>query len=115
MNYENYERRIVETYGVALYGWPCGPTVRNPGSLEKEKLEKLFEALSDSELMPRICYWIKLSDDDLSARIASNRERMAAGEVVYKPRKKAAPKNGPKNVDIVESSDESSSGDDNEE
>jgi hypothetical protein len=32
MNYDNYEMKIVEKYGVALKGWPTGQ-VRNPGKV----------------------------------------------------------------------------------
>jgi hypothetical protein len=33
MNYNNYEVRIVEKYGVELVGWPCERGICNPGSV----------------------------------------------------------------------------------
>jgi hypothetical protein len=84
MNYENYERVIVERHSLALVGWPEGK-VRNPGSIVggQGTINQLFSALKN-----RDCHWVKLTDEELQARITANEEAEARGEQVYKRRKK---------------------------
>jgi hypothetical protein len=89
MNYNNYEGKIVEEFGVCLEGWPVGE-VRNPANVGgRANVTKLFGALKN-----KTCHWIRLTDEELRQRIDNNHERVAAGEEVYKPRraKKAATK-----------------------
>ncbi|KAI0056619.1 hypothetical protein BV25DRAFT_1832039 [Artomyces pyxidatus] len=88
MNYTNYERKIVEQYGVELQGWPVpkGPQHQNPGDLNRVSVLALRDALRAGQ-----CKWVSLSSTDLAARKASNATRQANGEQVYvepKPRKK---------------------------
>lgn len=94
MNYDNYERCIVECYGVELHGWPLPGCVCNPSKVGGVAvLNKLLQALKDST-----CRWVKLSRGELAARIARNKECEAQGEQVYKPRKKhgvSSTKTGP--------------------
>ncbi|KAH7910715.1 hypothetical protein BJ138DRAFT_1008139, partial [Hygrophoropsis aurantiaca] len=85
MNYENYERAVVERFGVALVGWPSG-RVRNPARMGgKNEVQALYDALTNET-----CRWVSLTPSQLDDRIASNnlKARAAHGEVVYKPRKK---------------------------
>ncbi|THG92537.1 hypothetical protein EW026_g8394 [Hermanssonia centrifuga] len=103
MNYINYERKIVEQHGVELQGWPCKKFV-NPGDVKgRQELEKLFHALHT-----KTCAWKPLSAGELEERQCRNRERQAAGEVIYKPRKKPAPKKGkqPKSAMFIHDSEE---------
>jgi hypothetical protein len=83
MNYENYEKRIVEYYGVELKGWPCAQFV-NPGKLRRGDLALLLVELEAGR-----CRWEKLSEAELLLRIESNHARHEAGEQVYKSRKAA--------------------------
>lgn len=93
MNYENYERAIVERYGIELKNFPGG-TVRQPGALPRSVLQALLTALEDPVELKR-CRWVSLSDGELEARIENNKERQANGDQVYKPRKKqTGPKTG---------------------
>lgn len=85
MNYENYEKNIVEVYAVAINGWTYEKSVCNPGKIgRREHLIKLLDALVKGE-----CSWVVLSDDELSERIGDNHKRQANGEQVYKSRKAA--------------------------
>ncbi len=54
MNYDNYEAKIVERYGVALVGYPC--RLVNPANLGRTDLEKVVAAFKDGT-----CRWEKLS------------------------------------------------------
>ncbi|KAG0692052.1 hypothetical protein DFH29DRAFT_1009497 [Suillus ampliporus] len=85
MNYENYEKRIVEVYAVAIDGWTYEKSVCNPGKIgRREHLINLLDAL-----VTGTCSWVALSDDEVSERISNNHKRQASGEQVYKPRKAA--------------------------
>jgi hypothetical protein len=101
MNYNNYESKIVEMFGVALIGWPAGP-VRNPGSIGgRPQVTALLEKLQSGT-----CYWTKLTEDELDQRISDNQARAAAGEPIYKPRRSRKPKG--KSAAVIEDSDEDS-------
>ena len=84
MNYDNYERKIVESLGLELIGWPSDLLpIRNPGKLGgRDRVQKLHVALTT-----KVCYWKKLSEEDRQRRIVLNTERHALGEKVYKQRK----------------------------
>jgi len=49
MNYANYERKIVEQYGVELTGWPLLGRVCNPGELNTRDAAILKKALADDQ------------------------------------------------------------------
>lgn len=83
MNYVNYEKKVVEFYGVELRGWPC-PVFKNPGNLRRDEVSLLLVELGSGG-----CRWHKLSEEELLQRILSNTARHLAGEVIYKPRKTA--------------------------
>ena len=85
MNYDNYERKIVEKYGIELIGWPNDLLpIRNPGQLSgRDRVQRLFVALTTN-----VCHWRKLSEEDRQRRIILNTERHARGEQVYKLPKK---------------------------
>ena len=101
MNYINYERKIVERLGVALHGWPFKGRVCNPSKVGgTAEVEKLLSALKDEK-----CKWVKLTAEELTARIADNKARQARGEQIYQPRR---PRTTQKAViDTEESSEES--------
>jgi hypothetical protein len=100
-NYNNYEGKIVETFGVALEGWPKG-VVQNPGSVGwRPQVTVLLKALQSST-----CHWTKLTANELDQRILDNQAQAAAGEPVYKPRRGRKPKG--KSATVVEDSDEDS-------
>ncbi|KAG2107635.1 uncharacterized protein F5147DRAFT_774080 [Suillus discolor] len=68
MNYNNYEGKIVKTYGVALENFPG--TVQNPGKIGCcEDLIKLYDLLFKGA-----CSWTKLTSDKLMEHIAKNKE-----------------------------------------
>ncbi|KAG1719408.1 hypothetical protein EDD22DRAFT_963254 [Suillus occidentalis] len=102
MNYDNYEGKIVETYGVALENFPG--TVRNPGKIgQREDLINLYDLLFKGT-----CSWTKLANDELVARIAKNKERQAHGEQIYKARKRQEKASIAKSAEMVEDTDEDS-------
>jgi hypothetical protein len=83
MDYDNYEKKIVEAYGVVLEGWPMGK-IQNPGKLGGHaEITKLLDSLQEGT-----CHWKKLTAEELRDRIKDNKERAAAGEEIYKARKK---------------------------
>ncbi|KAG2033325.1 hypothetical protein BDR03DRAFT_985086 [Suillus americanus] len=63
MNYNNYEQEIVETYSIALYGFPLG-TVQNPGKIGCRTS----------------CSWVKLTDSKHTECMKNNLECQAKGE-----------------------------------
>ncbi|KAG1724722.1 hypothetical protein EDB19DRAFT_1834054 [Suillus lakei] len=84
MNYDNYEKRIVKIYAVAIDGWTYR-NVCNPGKIGRcEHLISLLDALVTGK-----CSWIVLSEDALSEHITNNHKRQASGEQVYKACKAA--------------------------
>ncbi|KAF9240486.1 hypothetical protein BU15DRAFT_61487 [Melanogaster broomeanus] len=90
MNYNNYERAIVECY------------VRNPGSLGGHaQVQVLLNALIN-----KMCQWTKLTDNELSKRVTSNLSHHEAGEAIYKPRKKHTSRVMVRSTSTIDSSDE---------
>jgi hypothetical protein len=83
MNYENYERQIVERFGVVLIGWPLGGSICQPGKLPIDDATILRNALAREE-----CKWVKLTHAQVIARKARNSKRQENGEVVYGPPRK---------------------------
>jgi hypothetical protein len=84
MNYANYERSIVEKYGVELTGWPIHGHIRNPGELSSDD-----NAILKDALVHRRCKWRRLTPAEVSARKDSNKQREANGETVYGPTRKS--------------------------
>ncbi|TFK59522.1 hypothetical protein BDN72DRAFT_944532 [Pluteus cervinus] len=83
MNYKNYERKIVEEYGVALKNWPF-PKVKNPGEYGgRTQARELLEALANGK-----CHWILLTPEEVVARKAANKVRHVKYRDVYVDRKK---------------------------
>jgi len=114
MNYTNYERAIVEHYGVELKGWPFELLpVWNPSRIGGCKSVQLLI----NTLINETCKWMKLTEEELADRITSNHARQAAGETIYKPQKMRTKKTVEKSAAIVESSSESdeNEGDDGDE
>lgn len=100
MNYNNYEGKIVETYGVALENFPG--TIRNPGNIgRREDLINLHDLL-----LKGTCSWTKLTSDELVERIAKNKERQANGEPIYKTRKRQEKTPIAKSAEIVEDTED---------
>jgi hypothetical protein len=86
MNYTNYERAIVERFGVTLHGWPLSGHVQNPSKVGgSDNVQKLLSALQSET-----CKWVTLTDTELAKRIMNNKARQALGEEVYKPRRRRA-------------------------
>jgi hypothetical protein len=82
MNYDNYEGKIVERYGVELKGWPIGQ-IRNPSKVNtRTDLDQLAHTLAVGT-----CKWVLLTEDELIARKENNHAHAAKGAPVYKPRK----------------------------
>ncbi|KAG1729623.1 uncharacterized protein EDB91DRAFT_1252938 [Suillus paluster] len=100
MNYDNYEGKIVETYGVALENFPG--TVQNPGKIgHREDLIKLYDLLFKGT-----CSWTKLTNDELVEHVAKNKQRQAHGEQIYKARKRQEKASIAKSTEMVEDTDE---------
>ena len=108
MNYSNYERKIVESHGMELIGWPSDLLpIRNPGQLGGcDQVQKLLVALTTN-----ICHWKKLSEEDRQRRIVLNTERHARGENVYKQRKKQTLQGTEKSTATITSDDDDDEGD----
>ena len=85
MNYDNYERKIVEKFGMELISWPHDLLpIRNPGQLGgRDRVQEVLVAL-----VTKVCHWKKLSEEDRKRRVLLNSEHHAQGEQVYKPCKK---------------------------
>ena len=107
MNYDNYERKIVERFAVKLIGWPDDLLpICNPGQLGgRDRVQKLFVALTTN-----VCHWKKLSEQDRQRRIELNTECHARGEQVYKLSKKCTLHGTKKSTEII-ASDNGDSGD----
>ncbi|KAG0695960.1 hypothetical protein DFH29DRAFT_1004997 [Suillus ampliporus] len=87
MNYKNYEWKIVETYGIALDGFPLG-TMQNPGKIgHHENLVQLLDSLINNS-----CAWLKFPDSECTECTKNNCECQANGEQVYKAQKRRAAK-----------------------
>jgi len=84
MNYANYERAIVEKYGVELTGWPIHGHIRNPGELSSNDNIILRDALDHGR-----CKWRRFTPAEALARKDSNKQRAANGEPVYGPTRKS--------------------------
>ncbi|KAF8574509.1 hypothetical protein K439DRAFT_1624260 [Ramaria rubella] len=98
----NYERKIVEERGVVLKGW-LGEKVVNPGKLGAH--QHIWELLED--LKNKECRWVTLTNCELEDHIAANKAREAAGEQVYKQRKKALAVNcSAVSADMVDDNDD---------
>ncbi|KAI5997728.1 hypothetical protein EDC04DRAFT_2612524 [Pisolithus marmoratus] len=80
MNYMNYKRQIVEKLGVVLQGWPVPGHGCNPSKVSQTELEKLLDALKEEK-----CKGVKLTLQELAARIADNKACQAQGEQIYWP------------------------------
>ena len=100
MNYDNYERKIVEHFGVELIGWPNDLLfICNPVQLGgRDQVQKLL-----SSLTTKVCHWKKLSEEDTQRRIILNNERHTQGEWVYKPCKKHTSQGTKKSAAIIAS------------
>jgi hypothetical protein len=83
MNYKNYERKIVEQYGIELIGWPILNPICNPGDLSSNDIAVLRNALAKDQ-----CKWRVLTQEEVDARVQSNKQREADGESVYGPSRK---------------------------
>jgi len=85
MNYDNYERDIVERHGIVLVCWLDNfLPVRNPSHVGGlEALQLLLGAL-----VKETCHWVRLTDVQLEKRIQDNHARQSKGEAVYKPWRK---------------------------
>lgn len=91
MNYDNYERAIVETYGVELKHFPGGQ-VKQPGVLPRQELQALIIALEDTNPYTA-CQWAPISETALRTCIARNHECQEQGETIYVPCKQQKRKN----------------------
>ena len=101
MNYNNYEGKIIKTFGVTLKGWPKG-AVQNPGAIGGwPQVTVLLKTLQSST-----CRWTKLTADELDQHILDNQAWAATGEPIYKPHWSRKPKG--KSATVVEDSDEDS-------
>ncbi|TFK60512.1 hypothetical protein BDN72DRAFT_864296 [Pluteus cervinus] len=101
MNYENYERRVVEKYSIALVGWPLDK-VTNPGFITTQADLALVACALDSGA----CKWVKLSAKELSARVKQNKVRQQRHGDVYKARKKTVKATSSQSAEIVVDTDE---------
>lgn len=114
MNYENYERAIVEAYSIELKNFPGGH-IKQPGALPRQQLQALVAALQDNNPYTA-CHWAPLSETALRARIDRNHQREEQGERVYVPRKKTVKtvtkgKSSYKSAATVDSDDDGSGSD----
>ena len=95
MNYSHYEAKIVESFGVALEGWPLPGHVSNPGNLNSNDMNTLWKALNRG-----MCKWVALTPEELSACKIDNQHCAANGEEVYGPPRKQRTRNvAPRGVD----------------
>lgn len=88
MNYENYERQIVERFGVELVGWPLHGSVCQPGKLTIDDAVILRRALGCGD-----CKWVKLTHEQVETRKDNNQRHHADGEAIYGPPRKQRKRN----------------------
>ncbi|OJA18852.1 hypothetical protein AZE42_13134 [Rhizopogon vesiculosus] len=104
MNYTNYERAIVERYGVVLNNWPLLGTVKNPSKVGgRGQVQILLNGLKSDT-----CKWISLSESEIDKRREENQARQAHGEQVYIPRKARARMSQHTSKETIDTEDESS-------
>jgi hypothetical protein len=103
MNYNNYERGVVERYGVDLVSWPATILpIHNLSTLGgRTQVHVLLDALTKGT-----CHWKKLTENELVQRIQSNTVCQARGEQVYKPRKKHVAVTVAKSATTVDTEDD---------
>jgi hypothetical protein len=83
MNYKNYERKIVKQYSIKLIGWPIFNPICNPRDLSSNDIAVLRNALAQDQ-----CKWRVLTQEEVDARVQSNKQCEANGESVYGPSQK---------------------------
>lgn len=78
MEYQNYERKIVEKHGIVIAGWTY-ESFTSPSNFKRvADIKILFDAVRAGT-----CKATKLSEDEWIARKLSNKMREEAGEDVY--------------------------------
>ena len=101
MNYDNYEGKVVERWGVILKGWSGMKGIVNPSKVGgMAEVKTLLKALKNGS-----CKWERLTEEGLQQRIQDNMARQATGEQVYKGQKVARRK-GTKNAKTLEDANE---------
>ena len=83
MQYIRYEEDIVLKKGVELVGWTYEKII-NPSSLSSavQPLRNLRDAIKDKR-----CRFVRLSAQELSARVAAYQEKVNQGQVIPRQRK----------------------------
>ncbi|KAH7904945.1 hypothetical protein BJ138DRAFT_1234068 [Hygrophoropsis aurantiaca] len=88
MNYENYEKNIMQKYRVQLIGWPTDIPFVSPSKINTiTEARKLRDALKDGT-----CHWAPMSAKEVEAHTKSIETRLAEGVKVGKPRAPRADK-----------------------
>jgi hypothetical protein len=84
MQYLNYERAIVLRLGVELRGW-THPTWANPSELSTSlpPLQALLDAIKNGS-----CKFVKLTREECKAREAEYYQKIQAGEIQVRTRKR---------------------------
>ncbi|KIJ11419.1 hypothetical protein PAXINDRAFT_157328 [Paxillus involutus ATCC 200175] len=103
MNYTNYKCEIIEHHNITMVGWPSELLpVCNPSCLGGHaQVQALLTVLVN-----KTCDWTRLTEEELAERIRNNQSRQATGEVVYKLRKKCAPRTLRKSAPTVNNKEE---------
>jgi hypothetical protein len=78
LEFDNYEKKIVEKLRVVIVGWTCPDFVSPSGFKTIAQVEQLYDAVNSGS-----CKAEKLSPTAWAERKASNRSRHALGEDVY--------------------------------
>jgi hypothetical protein len=78
LEFDHYEKKIVEKHGVVIVGWTC-PDFVSPSAFKTiAQVEQLYDAVNLG-----LCKVEKLSSTAWADRKASNKSRHALGEDVY--------------------------------
>ncbi|EIW86144.1 hypothetical protein CONPUDRAFT_68745 [Coniophora puteana RWD-64-598 SS2] len=107
MNYKNYQKKIVQTHGITLEGWPEDITMKRPHLITQVgDIKRIREALES-----RKCFWQSLDGKRNSKGFdaAAPVKRKMQQKKQSAPRKKKATGGkaaGPKSAEIIEASDE---------
>jgi hypothetical protein len=91
MNYQNYDAQIILRLGVKLVGWTYHSLVSPYEIYTIDDLRTLHDAL-----VCGACFWMRLSEGEMTQHKADIEKRESMGEVVGKKRKERSDKGVPK-------------------
>jgi hypothetical protein len=112
MQYTNYEKAVVQRYGIELQGWTYEKLV-NPSELSTavQPLQKLLEAIKAGD-----CKFVKLTPDERRMHLETYKKKIAKEEIKVRERKTRSDAGTRKRKRMaIDHGDENSGGDQSDE